>query len=123
MKNLRLSLLLLALAAGLQAFPAGDDVSRQNLRQYFENYQNPIFPNLGKIKVEDIITDAAAKHTTIVLSENFIPATLPLSSAVMVETVRWRIYWYGPYIIDINPGTICSISSVDLPICCNVPEI
>ena len=72
---------MLALAAGLQAFPAGDDTSTQNLRQYFENYQNPNFPNLGKIKVEDIITDAGAKHTTIVLSDNFIaqPLTLCLS--------------------------------------------
>ena len=40
----------------------------QNLREYFEQYTNPNFPNLKKITVEDIQTDAAAKKMTIVLS-------------------------------------------------------
>ncbi len=44
----------------------------QNLREYFEQYTNPNFPNLKKITVEDIQTDAAAKKMTIVLSDNFI---------------------------------------------------
>ena len=39
----------------------------QNLREYFEQYTNPNFPNLKKITVEDIQTDAAAKKMTIVL--------------------------------------------------------
>lgn len=42
-----------------------------NLRQYFAQYKNPNFPNLGKITIEDIITNAQEKHLTIMLSDNF----------------------------------------------------
>ncbi|MBR6032457.1 MAG: hypothetical protein IKP36_10970 [Bacteroidaceae bacterium] len=54
-----------------------------NLRQYFANFTNPNFPNLGKITVEDIQTDAQTKHITVVLSDNFIAQ--PLTPFVVVE--------------------------------------
>ena len=47
-----------------------------NLREYFEGYSNPYYPNLKKITVEDIITNARDKHITIVLSDNFIAQPL-----------------------------------------------
>ena len=47
-----------------------------NLKEFFAQYTNPLFPNLGKITVEDIQTDAQTKHMTIVLSDNFIAQPL-----------------------------------------------
>jgi len=47
-----------------------------NLRQYFAQYTNPLFSNLGKITVEDIQTDPQAKYMSIVLSDNFIAQPL-----------------------------------------------
>ncbi|MBR6140796.1 MAG: hypothetical protein IKQ37_03400 [Bacteroidaceae bacterium] len=54
----------------LFTFSQADGIA--NLRQYFASYTNPNFPNVGKITVEDIQTDAKTKHLTIVLSDNFI---------------------------------------------------
>ena len=65
----------LLLAASVQRSIAQNE-GYQNLRDYMASYTNPNFPNLGKITVEDIISDAATKHTTVVLSENFIAQPL-----------------------------------------------
>ena len=55
-----------------------------NLQQYFEQYTNPLFPNLKKITVEDIQTDALAKSVTVVLSDNFIAQ--PLTPLIVGDT-------------------------------------
>ena len=49
---------------------------KPSLSEYFENYTNPDFPNLGKITVEDIIVNNRDKQVTIVLSDNFIAQPL-----------------------------------------------
>ena len=48
------------------------DKDIDNLREYFAQYTNPSFPDLGMINVEDIQTDSQEKRVTVVLSENFI---------------------------------------------------
>ena len=53
----------------------------RNLREFFEQYTSPIFPNLGKITVEDIQTDTHEKSVTVSLSDNFIAG--PLTPAVV----------------------------------------
>lgn len=63
-----LSIILVACSLCLSA----QDNGIANLREYFTGFTNPNFPNLGKITVEDIQTDAQTKHMTIVLSDNFI---------------------------------------------------
>lgn len=52
-------------------FPQKADGCKAVLRQYFADYTNPAFPNLGKITVENIVTDARLKSMVIRLSENF----------------------------------------------------
>ncbi|MCH5168318.1 MAG: N-acetylmuramoyl-L-alanine amidase [Prevotellaceae bacterium] len=106
MKKIRFSLLLLAFSVSIQVVPAKDDNLRQNLRQYFENYQNPAFPNLGKIKVEDIITNTQSKQTTIVLSENFIaqPVTPLLVGDLYTEVKRLLPMPYNTYDLTIRAG-------------------
>ena len=67
-------LLYLLLSSSLFCLPISAqkaDNGTSNLRQYFAQYTNPNFPNLGKITVEDIRTDAQAKYMKIVLSDNF----------------------------------------------------
>ena len=65
---------------------ANDNV---NLREYFEQYTNPNYPNLGKITVEDIQTDPQEKSVNVVLSDNFIaqPVT-PLVVGNLYEQVK-----------------------------------
>lgn len=74
-----LSLLFLlesSLAGGWSPMALAQDNNIDNLREYFATYTNPEFPNLKTIKVEDIQTDAEAKHMNIVLSDNFIAGPL-----------------------------------------------
>ena len=66
-KHIILSIAIAVFSLNLSA----QDNGINNLRQYFAQYTNPLYPNLGKITVEDIQTDAGAKHMTIVLSDNF----------------------------------------------------
>ena len=65
---------------------ANDNV---NLREFFEQYTNPNYPNLGKITVEDIQTDTQEKSVNVVLSDNFIaqPVT-PLVVGDLSEQVK-----------------------------------
>ena len=65
---------------------ANDNV---NLREFFEQYTNPNYPNLGKITVEDIQTDPQEKSVNVVLSDNFIaqPVT-PLVVGNLYEQVK-----------------------------------
>ena len=60
-----------------------------NLREYFAQYTNPNFPNLGKITVEDIQTDTQGKLVTIILSDNFIAQPLtPLTVGDLYTEVK-----------------------------------
>ena len=71
-KHIILSIAIAVFSLNLSA----QDNGINNLRQYFAQYTNPLYPNLGKITVEDIQTDAGTKHMTIVLSDNFIAQPL-----------------------------------------------
>ena len=69
------------------AFAQEESIS--NLREYFEQYTNPSFPNLKTITVEDIKTDSEAKQMTIVLSDNFIAQPLtPLIVGDLYKDVK-----------------------------------
>ncbi len=74
-----------------------------NLREYFEGYTNPNFPNLKTITVEDIQTDAQAKRVTIVLSDNFIaqPVTPLIVGDLYKEVKRLLPMPYNTYNISI----------------------
>ena len=65
----------------LTAFPQDAGDSKVSLRNYFQNYTNPEFPNLGKITVEDIYTDSEQKTMTIQLSKNF--SYMPITPLVV----------------------------------------
>ena len=68
-------LLLLLLVVQCSMLLAQDN-GINNLRQYFAQYTNPLFPNLGKITVEDIQTNSEMKYMSITLSDNFIAQPL-----------------------------------------------
>ena len=84
-------ILSLAIALGSLTLSAQND-GINNLRDYFEQYTNPNFPNLKKITVEDIITNPQDKQVTIVLSDNFIaqPVT-PLVVGDLYTEVQRRL--------------------------------
>ena len=84
-------ILSLAIALGSLTLSAQND-GMNNLRDYFEQYTNPNFPNLKKITVEDIITNPQDKQVTIVLSDNFIaqPVT-PLVVGDLYTEVQRRL--------------------------------
>ena len=73
-KHIFLSLTLALCSLSLTA--QNTDKEYANLREYFEGYTNPNFPNLKKITVEDIITNKRDKHITIIVSDNFIAQPL-----------------------------------------------
>ena len=73
-KHIFLSLTLALCSLSLTA--QNTDKEYANLREYFEGYTNPSFPNLKKITVEDIITNKRDKHITIIVSDNFIAQPL-----------------------------------------------
>ena len=77
-----------------------------NLRQYFAQYTNPLYPNLGKITVEDIQTDAGAKYMSIVLSDNFIaqPLTPLIVGDLYTEVKRLLPKPYNSYDVSIYAG-------------------
>lgn len=81
--------LLLLLAVWTTGFAQAQQKVTDSLREYFETYTNPDFPNLKKITVESIQTDAQLKHTTIVLSNNFVAQPLtPLRVGTIYEQVK-----------------------------------
>ena len=97
--------LLLTLAiCSLNLSAQGSDNGIQNLRDYFAQYTNPNFPNLKTITVEDIHTDAEAKHTTIVLSDNFIaqPVTPLIVGDLYKEVKRLLPMPFNTYDITIT---------------------
>ncbi|MBO7118807.1 MAG: hypothetical protein J6W03_00620 [Bacteroidaceae bacterium] len=66
-----------------------NDNQYANLREYFEGFTNPSFPNLKKITVEDIITNTRDKVVTIVVSDNFIAQPLtPLVVGDLYKDVK-----------------------------------
>lgn len=75
----------------------------KNLREYFEQYTNPYFPNLKAIKVEDIITNNPEKHLTIILSDNFIaqPLTPLVVGDLYTEVKRLLPMPYNTYDVSI----------------------
>ena len=79
-----------------------------NLREYFAgDFTNPDFPNLREITVEDIQTDAQAKHITIVLgSNNFIaqPVTPLLVGNLYTEVKRRLPMPFNTYDLSIRAG-------------------
>ena len=95
----------LLLAASVQRSIAQNE-GYQNLRDYMASYTNPNFPNLGKITVEDIISDAATKHTTVVLSENFIaqPLTPLVVGDLYTEVKRLLPMPFNTYDLTICAG-------------------
>ena len=83
----RILFLLLFLIPSTFLFAQNDEYT--NLRQYFEEYTNPNFPNLKKITVEDIITNKRDKHITIIVSDNFIAQPLtPLTVGDLYNDVK-----------------------------------
>ena len=100
-KQLFLSLLLAACSLSLSA--QNDDKGIANLREYFEQYTNPNFPNLKTITVEDIQTDAGAKRVTIVLSDNFIaqPLTPQIVSDLYKDVKRLLPMPFNTYNVSI----------------------
>lgn len=97
--------LFLALAVcSLNLHSQKTDNGIKNLREYFEQYTNPNFPNLKKITVEDIQTDAKAKHTTIVLNDNFIaqPVTPLIVGDLYKEVKRLLPMPFNTYDITIT---------------------
>ncbi len=83
-----LFLLFIAIQYHISVFAQDNGIN--NLREFFTQYTNPDFPNLGKITIEDIQTDAPTKHITIVLSNNFIaqPVTPRLVDNLYSEVKR-----------------------------------
>ena len=69
--GIRKGLFLLLLTVGHCLVALAQDNTITNLRQFFANYTSPIFPDLGKITVENIQTDPQTKHIFITLSNNF----------------------------------------------------
>ena len=83
----RILFLLLFLIPSTFLFAQNDEYT--NLREYFEGYTNPNFPNLKKITVEDIITNKRDKHITIIVSDNFIAQPLtPLTVGDLYNDVK-----------------------------------
>ena len=64
-------LFLLLLVIGQYSLALAQTNTITNLRQFFAQYTSPIFPELGKITVEDIQTDPQGKRLFIILSNNF----------------------------------------------------
>ena len=84
-KHIIISLALAVCSINLSA----QDNGIANLREYFAQYTNPNFPNLGKITVEDIQTDTQGKLVTIILSDNFIAQPLtPLTVGDLYTEVK-----------------------------------
>lgn len=102
-EGLLLHLLLLFLLTTQCPAALAQDNGIANLRQYFSTYTNPLFPNLGKINVEDIRTDAQTKHMTIVLSDNFIaqPLTPLIVGDLYAEVKRLLPMPYNTYDVSI----------------------
>ena len=81
------------------------DNGLSNLREFFAGYTNPDFPNLGKLTIEDIQTNAEAKQMTILLSNNLIAAPLtPQSVGTIYTEVKRRL----PAPFNTYELTICS---------------
>ena len=84
-------------------YSMAQDNGIKNLREYFEQYTNPNFPNLKTIKVEDVKTDAKAKSVTIQLSDNFIaqPVTPLIVGDLYKDVKRLLPMPYNTYNISI----------------------
>ena len=110
MKTLRFLFLLffalLSVASGQwsMAYAQGNGIT--NLRQFFANYTSPIFPNLGKITVEDIQTDTQGKQMTIVLSNEFTggPVTPAIINDLYTEVRRRLPENFSTYQLTIVSG-------------------
>ena len=83
---------LLLMAIGHCSMALAQDNAITNLRQFFAQYTSPIFPDLGKITVEDIQTDPQGKRLFIILSNNFAggPVT-PLVVENLYTEVKRRL--------------------------------
>ena len=102
-----LTLILLLASCSLLPIQA-QDKSIANLRDFFAQYTNPNFPNLGKITVEDILTDQQEKSVTVVLSDNFIaqPVTPPIVSDLYTQVKRLLPANYNGYqLVILAAGT------------------
>ena len=76
-----------------------------NLRQFFAQYTSPIFPDLGKITVEDIQTDPQGRRLFVILSKNFAGGPV---TPVVVENLYTEVKRRLPANFSNYQLTICA---------------